>query len=105
MDIRNVGSQPGNVDRTSERGNRAKLEREQAKAPTVAVRDDARISDTGRETAAAVDALAEKARGDGQDREQTVRVAVAKLVSGELDSPEVLRETANKLFDGGFGSV
>ena len=102
MDIRNVGSQPGNVDRTSERGNRAKLDREQAKAPAAAVRDDARISDTGRETAAAVEALAEKARGDGDNREQVVTAAVAKLVSGELDSETVLRETAGRLLDSGF---
>ena len=102
MDIRNVGSQQNNVDRTGERANRAKLEREQAKLPAAAVRDDARISDTGRETAAAVEALAEKARGGDQEREEVVAAAVAKLVSGELDSPQVIGETAGRLFDSGF---
>lgn len=60
MDIRNVGNQ-GNVDRIGERSRRQDAKR--ADSEPMALRgDDAKISSTSRETAAAVEQLAERAR-------------------------------------------
>ena len=57
--------------------------------------DIASIS-SGREAFASVEALTEKARGDGADRSQIVADAKARLESGELVFilPEQLREVA-----------
>lgn len=102
MDIRNVGN-PGNVTRSGERSERA------ASAPAVVIpavaRDDARISAAGRETAAAIEGLAERARRDDTGREALVAAAAAKLAEGRLDDPAVLAATAQRLVDGRFLSV
>jgi hypothetical protein len=102
MDIRNVGSN-GNIDRTGERGKSAQP-KSNVLIPFVA-KDDARISDAGRKTAAAVDRLADQARGTEGDREAKVAAARLKLQSGELDSPAAFASTAQKLASRGFVSV
>ena len=102
MDIRNVGTN-GNIDRTGER-NKGAQPRADVLIPFVA-KDDARISDTGRKTAATADRLAERARGDDSDRAGKVEAARQRLLSGELDSPAVFAATAQKLAGRGFLSV
>jgi hypothetical protein len=102
MDIRNVSNQ-GNVDRSSDRSKRAEGKRAET-APNV-VRDEANISQGGRATAAAVDALAERARGDGSDRQALVANALRKLTSGELDGEESIEGAARRLRDSRFNSV
>ena len=101
MDIRNVSNQ-GNVDRLGERTTRADGKRAE-QAPTAAVRaDDARISDAGRETAAAIALLTERAKTDDSDRDALVAAARERLLSGELDTQVVFAATAGRLADGGF---
>ncbi len=100
MDIRNVGNQ-GNVDRIGERSRRDDAKRTESE-PTMLRGDDAKISSTGRETAAAVEQLAERARSDDSDREALVEAAKARLLSGELDSAAVYEATARRLSDSGF---
>lgn len=101
MDIRNVGNQ-SNVDRLGERTKRADGKRAE-QAPTAAVRgDDARISDAGRETAASIAQLTERAKSDDGDREALVAAARERLLSGELDTQVVFAATAGRLADGGF---
>jgi hypothetical protein len=103
MDIRNV-SNNGNVERTgSDRGKRAEGKRTDA-APSV-VRDEASISTTGRETAAAVEALAERARNSDGDRDAVVTAALRKLMNGELDDAEAVQGAARRLLDGRFSSL
>lgn len=103
MDIRNV-SNNGNVERTgSDRGKRAEGKRNDA-APSV-VRDEASISTTGRETAAAVEALAERARNSDGDRDAVVTAALRKLMNGELDDAEAVQGAARRLLDGRFSSL
>jgi len=100
MDIRNVGNQ-GNVDRIGERSRRTDAKRAET-APTVLRGDDATISNTGRETAAAIEQLTERAKSDDGDREALVAAARQKLLSGELDTPAVFAATANRLAERGF---
>ena len=100
MDIRNVGNQ-GNIDRIGERDKRADAKRAET-APSVARGDDAQISSAGRETAAAIEQLTERAKADDGDREALVDAARQKLLSGELDSQEVLAATADRLASRGF---
>ena len=110
MQIRNVGSH-ANVDRlnestagkSAERGRRA--ERSADDGGLTAGADDARISSAGRETAAAVEQLAERARRDDGDRDALVAEARQKLVEGRLDTAEVFAATAKRLGDGGFLSA
>ncbi|MFT4512064.1 MAG: hypothetical protein ACI89X_002973 [Planctomycetota bacterium] len=102
MDIRNVGNH-GNIDRTGEHGKRAQP-RADVLIPFVA-KDDARISDTGRKTAASVDRLVDQARDDDGSRDSLVEAARQKLLSGELDSDAVFASTAQKLAGSGFLSV
>lgn len=98
MDIRNIGNR-GNADRIADRGERGRrTEPRRSDAPVAGGGDDARISDAGRETAVAVEQLAERARtGDGEDREARVAEARRKLEGGELDQPHVLAATAQRL--------
>ncbi|MCU0864389.1 MAG: hypothetical protein MUC36_11385 [Planctomycetes bacterium] len=102
MDIRNVSNQ-GNVERTGDRGKRAEGQRVYV-VPAPA-RDEANISKSGRETAAAVEALAERARGDGGDRAELVATALRKLMSGALDGDEAIQGAARRLRDSGFRSA
>lgn len=102
MDIRNVGSQ-SNVDRTGDRGKRPQVRREE---PTVLVpRDNANISASGREAAAAIESFAERARGTDGDRDAKIALAIKRLQSGELDSPSVIAETARTIAKNAFLSV
>lgn len=102
MDIRNVGNQ-GSIDRTGERAKRTDAKRAEVTANVV--RDDAQISATGRETAAAVEGLADRARRDEGDREALVEAAKARLLEGKLDDPAVFAETARRIGSSGFLSV
>lgn len=102
MDIRNVGSK-SSVDRASDRSKRTEAKRDDA-APAVR-RDEARISSTSRDTAAAVEGLAERARRDDTDREALVTAAMRKLMNGELDGAEALQGTAQRLLDGKFSTL
>jgi hypothetical protein len=99
MDIRNVANN-GKVERANDRPQRAEHKRGDG-SPAVA-RDEAAISPSGRETAAAVTGLAERARRDASDRDAVVQAAMKKLVSGELDSEGVQRETARRLLGARF---
>lgn len=96
MDIRKIGI-PGNVAHRGDSSERADRQ------PVIVIpakgRDDARISVAGRETAAAIEGLAERARGDAASREQVVAAAAERLASGQLDHPDVLASTAQKLAD------
>lgn len=102
MDIRNIGNH-GQIDRTGERGTRSEP-KTVVLTPFVA-KDDAQISSTARKTAAKVDQLAQTARGEAGDRDAIVEAARQKLLSGELDTPEVFAATAQRLTDNGFLSV
>lgn len=102
MDIRNVGSK-SSVDRASDRSKRTEAKRDDA-APSVR-RDEASISSASRETAAAVEGLAERARRDDPDREALVTAAMRKLMNGELDGAEALQGAAKRLFDGKFSTL
>lgn len=99
MDISNIGKQ-GHVDRSSERPKRADGKREYV-IPSVA-RDEAKISEQSRETAAAVEGLAERARGAGGDRAERIAAAKAKLLRGELDAPAALQGSAQRLLAAKF---
>ena len=99
MQIRTVGNQ-NNVQRTDDRSQRSE------EKPVVLVpqapRDLATISDAGRDAAAAVANLSERARNAGGDRGDVVAAARAKLVGGQLGSPAVLGATAQNLLDANF---
>ena len=103
MDVRNI-SNHGNIDRNGNRSQRVESKRQDAAAP-VARADDARISSAGRDAAAAVERLVERAREDASDREELIEAARAKLVSGELDGEAALGATAEALLDRGFLSA
>ena len=96
MDVGHIEGK-GGVDRGAERASRREHSRrsDSVKAPV----DSAAISESGRETAAAIDELAAKARRDEPDREARVEAAKARLEAGELDATEVLRETARRMLD------
>ena len=101
MNVPNLGNQ--NVKRADDRSQRS------AEKPVVLVpqapRDSATISDAGRDAAAALANLAERARNAGGDRGEIVAAARAKLAAGQLGSPAVLDATAQKLLDANFLSV
>jgi hypothetical protein len=99
MDIRNIGGS-GGVERGGNRTRRAETRRDDA-SPVVNL-DEARISAKSRDTAAAVEGLAARARGDDGEREAKVAAALQKLRSGELDDAAALRGTAQRLADAGF---
>ena len=99
MQIRTVGNQ-NNVKRTDDRAKRSD-EKAVVLVPQ-APRDLATISDAGRDAAAAVANLAERARNSGGDRTDVVAAAKAKLVGGQLGSPATLSATAQKLLDANF---
>ena len=102
MDIRNV-SNNGSVERSGDRPKRAESKRTES-APE-ALRDQANISPTGRETAAAVEGLAERARQSDGDREARVSAAQRKLLNGDLDAADAVSATARKLLDSKFFTI
>lgn len=99
MDIRNIADN-GNVERSGKRLERASSQRT-GEGPSV-VRDEAKISAGSRETAAAVEGLAARARKDDPAREIKLAVAMKKLMGGEFDGPAVHGETAQRLLDSKF---
>jgi len=101
MDIRNVANQ-GNVDRSSDRSKRS--DARTVVIPAVA-RDEASISSAGRETAAAIEGLAERARNSDGDRGALVARAMQKLMNGDLDGRQAASATARRLLDAKFLSV
>jgi len=102
MDIRNIGH-TGNVERGTDRPKRAEAARDYV-IPTVQ-RDEARISASSRETAAAIEGLTARARQSDGDRAAKVAAAQQKLQSGELDTPAVHAETGKQLLAAKFLSV
>ena len=101
MDIRNVGTNGNsNVERTGDRSKRT------AGLPTVVIpsvaRDEASISSTGRDTAAAIEVLAERARADDSSRQQRIEAARSRLLSGELDGELAFRGAARAVLDARF---
>ena len=103
MDIRNVGKN-GGVERSDDRPTRAGAKRDVVMIPFTP-RDEARISDTSREAAAAVENLAERARRDDSGRQAIVAEAVRKLANGDLDSEASAAATARRLLDARFLSA
>lgn len=101
MDIRNIADQ-GNVDRANDRADRAKTVVIHPPAPALNDQDHATISTSGRDTLAAVEGLAERARKQGGERQEIVDAARARLESGALSSPDVLDRTARNILDSGF---
>lgn len=102
MNIRDLGN-TGPVDRTSRQASKAPSSRDYV-IPAVA-RDDAQISASSRETAAAVAGLADRATVAGGDRRALVEAARQKLQSGQLDTPAAWAAAAAKLAESGFASV
>ncbi len=98
MDIRNVTTN-GSVERSSDRTKKSDAQRTVV-IPSVA-RDQANISSVGRDSAAAVEGLAERARTAG-GREAIVTEALRKLTSGELDGERTIRATAQRVLDAKF---
>jgi hypothetical protein len=102
MNIRNVANQ-GGVERTSDRNKRSDGLRTVI-IPSVG-RDEASISKASREAAAAIVGLADRARGNGRDRDEIVQAAKAKLAAGQLDSRDAMGVTAQRLLDAKFFSA
>ncbi len=100
MNIRNV-SNNGGVERGGDRPLRADGKRDRS-ATSATTGDSAAISSGGREAKAAFDASVEAARGKGDDRVTVVARAVEKLISGDLDSEVVLRDTASRMLAAEF---
>ncbi len=101
MDIRNIADK-GNVDRANDRPERSKTVVLHPQPPVVKDQDHATISSGGRDTLAAVEGLAERARKQGGERHEIVEAARAKLESGALGSPDILNRTAQRILDSGF---
>ncbi len=104
MNIPNIANQ-GSVGQASDRASSRVGQEKTVIIPAVQReqgQDRATISDGGRDTFAAVEGLAERARHHGGDRAELVAAALAKLTSGELSSPSVIEETAKQIAESGF---
>lgn len=101
MNIHDIGKS-GNVDRPGDRTTKTAA-RHDVLVPFVP-KDEAKISAKGRQAAAAIENLSERARQDGPDRAQIVAAALARLQSGALDQESVYGATAQKLIDSKFVS-
>ncbi len=102
MNITNVGNN-GGIERGGDRPQRTQHKRDGADVSPV--RDEARISESSRATANAVEGLAEKARKHDGDRDEVVAAALQRLQSGALDSDSTYRETARRMLDSRFSSA
>ena len=100
MDIGNVNNQ-GSVDRAGERGARAAAKRV-ILTPVPPRSDDARISEAGHETAALIERLTQRAMSEDAGRAALVAAAKGRLLSGELNSPEVFAATAARIAETDF---
>ena len=93
------GSGAGAIDRNPERPGR--LEKSGAADQIPGRGDSASISDGGRETLAAMEALVKRLEGEPPGRREHVEAVRELLESGELDQPTVFLETArNMLMEG-----
>lgn len=102
MDIRQITGF-GGVERTPERSARTERPKAAEGQPGARPQDGATISEAGRETAAAIDALAEKARRDDPDRQTKLATLKKRLESGELATADVYRSVAKTMIEnGGF---
>ena len=91
----------GGIDRNPE--HRDRLESARASDPVSGqLGDSAAISDTSRETLAAVAAMTERLKGEDQERRPQVDEARKLLTDGGLDQPEVFAETARRMLSSGF---
>lgn len=103
MNIHDLGKS-GNVDRTGDRTSKTAT-RHDVLVPFVPKgKDVATISASGREAAAAIESLSNRARGNDGDRDDIVAAALQRLQSGALDQPAVYGATAQKLLDSKFVS-
>jgi hypothetical protein len=102
MNIHDIGKS-GNVDRTGDRTGKTGV-RHDVLLPFVP-KDEAKISTKGREAAAAIETLSERARRGGDDRASIVATALERLQSGALDQDSVYGATAQKLLDAKFLSA
>src|SRR5688500_18698843 len=92
---------PGGVEKPDGRPQRT--DKRTAESVPAAARDEAAISESGRETAASVDALAQRARnGDESERRTRIDRALQKLMNGDLDDPAVHAEVAKRLLEARF---
>ncbi len=64
--------------------------------------DSAAISDTSRETLAAVEAMTEKLKGEHLEPRPQLDEAKRLLRDGALDQPEVFLETSRRMLSSGF---
>ena len=97
MDVRGIHGNRS-IDPPPDSGSRPTRGSKTRDAAVVSSRQDSvAISDTGRETLAAVDQLTERARRDDPTRQERVEAAKRRLASGELDSVATLRDTARKM--------
>jgi len=103
MDIRNVANN-GGIENGSSRAKRAD-QKQAVLIPTPPPRDEAKISSTSRETAAAIENLAERVRNLPSERSEIVAAAIAKLKSGELDGEAALAGTAKQMLAAKFLSA
>lgn len=102
MDIRNV-DQNGGIETGNRRAKRA--DAKPVLIPTPPPRDEATISPASRETAAAIENLAERARNVPSERSEIVAAAIAKLKSGALDSEASFAGTAKQMLAAKFLSA
>lgn len=104
MNIHNIANQ-GSVGQARDRATERAGQEKTVIIPTVgdgADQDRATISETGRDTLAAIENLAERARNHGGDRSEIVAAALQRLQSGELSSAAAIEETARRIVESGF---
>ena len=102
MNILNIANN-GNIDRPGDRADRSESKDKIVLIPHApVVQDKATISADGRDTLAAIETFAERARKQGSEREAIVEAARAKFANGELGSPAALEGAARRLLDSGF---
>lgn len=70
--------------------------------PQVKGNDHAEISNGGRDTLAAVEGLAERARNQGSERHEIVAAAKARFEAGTLATPDAIANAARAILDNGF---
>ncbi|MCA8975845.1 MAG: hypothetical protein KDC98_14075 [Planctomycetes bacterium] len=100
--IANQGSLDQTRDRTTERAGHEKTVIIPAGARDRAIQDEATISSSSRDTLAAVEGFAERARGHGEVRSDKIAAAAERLQSGELNSAAVIHETARQIVESEF---
>ena len=102
MNIGQVGGN-GSIDRGSERPLR--IDRNGGSGQRVSGGDQAAISASGREAAAAFDALVRAASTDEPGRSEKVGQVEERLANGELDAEAIYRGVAEQMLANDFGRV